>query len=244
MKTFLSFFAGLALLLANFGCSQAQTPETAAPATMVAPKGKTLRLFVIGNSFSGNAMTYFPQIAKSGGYDVTVGRAEVGGAPLEFHAGALKANEADLNDPKGKPYNGKSLRELLAANTWDVVTIQQGSFVSSAIDTYQPHATVLRDFIKKLQPNAEVMMHQTWAYRSDSDKFGAVRPNHLAETQKEMWEESRKAYHQTAKELGIRLIPVGDAFWRAASDPVWSYKKDPNFDFKTPVFTTLKFHSG
>lgn len=231
-RTLLTALLLVTLSCLGLGCAQAQAPT--APV-----KSKSLHLFVIGNSFSGNAMTYLPQIAKEGGYDLTIGRAEVGGAPLQFHAEAVEANEKNPEDPKGKPYNGKSLRELLSAGTWDVVTIQQGSFVSSAIDTYQPYAGKLRDFIKKVQPSARIMMHQTWAYRADSDKFSAVRPNHLADTQQEMWEESRKAYRQVATELNIPLIPVGDAFYRAASDPQWGYKKDPAFDFKNPVFPAL-----
>ncbi len=54
-----------------------------------------------------------------------------------------------------------------------------------------------------------------------------------------MWEKSRAAYHTIAAELGLRLIPVGDAFWKVSSDPQWEYKKDPNFDIKKPVHPNL-----
>src|SRR5690606_22556005 len=54
-----------------------------------------------------------------------------------------------------------------------------------------------------------------------------------------MWENSRGAYHTIAKELGIRIIPNGDAFWTVSSDPQWGYKKDPNFDFANPVAPAL-----
>lgn len=40
----------------------------------------------------------------------------------------------------------------------------------------------------------------------------------------------RHAYSTIAKELGVRRIPVGDAFHRADSDPTWGYKPDPKFD--------------
>lgn len=219
------------------GCSAAGPAAPGAPATPAA--GQPLRLFLIGNSFSQNATRYLPQLAKAGGHEVVIGRAEIGGAPLQTHWEAAAAHEANPDDPKGKPYLGKSLSELLSAGTWDVVTIQQGSFVSSAIATYEPYAKNLRDYIQKLQPNAEVVMHQTWAYRADAAKFGAVRPNHLAENQNEMWEKSRKAYQATAKELGLRLIPNGDAFQAVNSDPKWGYKKDPNYDFANPVFPNL-----
>jgi hypothetical protein len=41
------------------------------------------------------------------------------------------------------------------------------------------------------------------------------------------------AYRTIAKELGIRRIPVGDAFFAADTDPKWGYKPDPKFDPKS-----------
>ena len=38
---------------------------------------------------------------------------------------------------------------------------------------------------------------------------------------------------EVAKELGIRRIPVGDAFFAADTDPKWGYKPDPKFDPKS-----------
>ncbi|MDQ3813130.1 MAG: DUF4886 domain-containing protein [Armatimonadota bacterium] len=137
-------------------------------------QARTVRLFVIGNSFSGNATRYLPQLAKEGGHELIIGRAELGGCPLERHWSHVEAAEANPDDPKGKPYGGKSLREKLSAGTWDIVTIQQYSMFSSDVETYRPYAQKLRDFIKKLQPQAEVVMHQTWAYRSDAKTFGNI----------------------------------------------------------------------
>lgn len=47
------------------------------------------------------------------------------------------------------------------------------------------------------------------------------------------------AYRQSASDLGVRVIPVGDAFWRVDSDPKWSYKPDANYDFKNHKFPAL-----
>jgi hypothetical protein len=40
------------------------------------------------------------------------------------------------------------------------------------------------------------------------------------------------AYRTIARELGTRLIQVGDAFHRADTDPTWRYRPDRKFDFK------------
>lgn len=202
-------------------------------------QARTVRLFVIGNSFSENATRFLPELARDGGHKVVLGRAEINGAPLQAHWEAVAAAEKNPDDPKGKPYGGKSLRDLLGSGVWDIVTIQQASIVSASVSTYQPYAGNLRDYIKKLQPQAEVVIHQTWAYRSDARKFSAVDATRTAQTQQEMWEESRKSYRRTAGELGVRLIPVGDAFWKVSSDSQWGYKKDATYDFDKPVFPLL-----
>jgi hypothetical protein len=225
MKHLLRCWALLAVLFSAPLLSQAQA--------------KTIRLFMIGNSFSGNASRYLPQITQSAGDEIIIGRAEIGGAPMQKHWDAIVANDANPEDPKGKPYNGKSLRELLSAKTWDIVSIQQASINSSNIDTYRPYAQKLRDFIKTVQPQAEVVMHQTWAYRVDSKDFGQRAGGGSTQSQQEMWEKSRAAYHTIAGELGLRLIPVGDAFQRVNTDPKWGFKKDEKFDYAHPVASNL-----
>lgn len=200
-------------------------------------EAKPLRLFLIGNSFSQNATQHLPQLSREGGHELTIGRAEASGHSLQQHWQGVEANDADPT--KGKIYGGKSLRELLSAGTWDVVTIQQASFSSGNIDSYRPYAEKLRDFIKKLQPQAEVVLHQTWTYRSDAAKFAAIGGGQTAATDREMWEKTTVAYRTIAAELGVRLIPTGDAFWRVGSNPQWAYKKDLRFDFAKPVFPNL-----
>src|SRR5687768_15807027 len=71
--------------------------------------GKTLRVFLIGNSFSQNATRYLPQLAKEGGHSIEFGRAEIGGCPLQRHWDSVEVNLRDSS--RGKAYGGKSLKE-------------------------------------------------------------------------------------------------------------------------------------
>lgn len=208
-----------------------QTGSTAAPGTKAS--GKPLRLFIIGNSFSGNAAKYLPELSKEGGHELTIGRAELGGCSLQRHWEIVEAAEANPDDPKGKQYNGKSLKMLLSEGTWDVVTLQQYSMLSGDVETYQPYARKLHDYIKKLQPLARIVFHQTWAYRADADGFGKIAGETLAQSEKEMWEKSRAAYQTVARELGAAIIPTGDAFWRMSSDRNWGFQKDNNVNAAT-----------
>ncbi len=198
-------------------------------------EARTLRLFHVGNSFSNNATRLLPELAKSGGHELIIGRAVTGGCSFERHWNAVEAFLADPADPKGMIYSGKSLWENLRADRWDVITVQQYSLHSTDYGTYQPFARRLHAHLKKLQPQAEIVIHQTWAYRRDAPRFGQTAAGKNAANQQEMWERSRAAYRQLAQDLGARIIPVGDAFWRVDADPVWGYQVDPHFDPKTAV---------
>jgi len=106
------------------------------------------------------------------------------------------------------------------------------------LETYLPYTRKLHDFIKSIQPDARVVFHQTWAYRSDSKDFTLVESGKNARNAKEMWKKLRKAYYSVAGDLGMEVIPVGDAF-RRASKGKKAYRADRNFDFSNPVYPAL-----
>lgn len=200
---------------------------------------KKYRLFIIGNSFSQNAASFLPQLTKEGGITLETGRAELGGCSLERHWKLVETAEKDSTDPAGKAYAGKSLRQLLSNGTWDIVTIQQYSLLSGDPETYQPYARKLVAFIKSIQPNAKIYIHQTWAYRNDAKGFGRIKGEERAKNAEEMHQHVRAAYHTIAKELGLIVIPVGDAFRAMETDPAWTYKKDAAYNFESPVSPAL-----
>lgn len=200
---------------------------------------RTLRLFVVGNSFSNNATRFLPDLAKAGGHELIMAKAQTGGCSFERHWNAVEAFLADPNDAKGKIYGGKSLWDNISTGTWDVITVQQYSLLSPDYATYQPFAAKLHAHLKKLQPQAEIVIHQTWAYRRDAVKFGQVAKGKNAASNQEMWEKSRAAYWRLAADLKARVIPTGDAFWRVDSDPKWGYQADTSFDSKTAKHPAL-----
>lgn len=202
-------------------------------------EARTLRLFSVGNSFSNNATRLLPELAKAGGHELIVGRAVTGGCSFERHWNAAEAFLADPEDSKGKIYSGKTLWENIRTEKWDVITVQQYSLHSTDYGTYQPFADKLHAHLRKLQPQAEIVIHQTWAYRSDAPRFGVRGDGTHAATNEDMWRLSRTAYWQLAERLHARVIPVGDAFWRVNSDPQWAYRADSSFDAKTAVHPAL-----
>lgn len=191
-----------------------------------------LRLLVIGNSFSENATRYLPDLAKSGGHELVIARAQKGGGSLEQHWRALAAALANPNDSRGKIYNHKSLFQIMGKTNWDIITMQQYSLLSGDPATFVPYATNLVRELKKLQPQAEIVVHEIWPYRSDAKKFGLIGPKTNAKSQKEMWEAVHRNYWNLADQLHAPIIPTGDAFWRVDSDPQWGFKPIANFDTK------------
>lgn len=196
----------------------------------LADEPKTVRLLTIGNSFSANATHYLKDLSKAGGHTLIHNSLVIGGSSFQVHADKTKA------EGKARLYtNGKDLIANLTADRWDYVTIQQASIKSHDFGTYQPHAGFLRDLITKHAPQAKLLIHQTWAYRVDDPRFAVKAPKPgEPRTQEEMYRGLTAAYNRLATDFGAKIIPVGDAFFRADTNAKWSFKPDPKpFDPKT-----------
>lgn len=180
---------------------------------------KDLKVLMIGNSFSICVGNKLPQIVNSfPGHSLELTSAYIGGCPLDKHVKNIKAAEQDpkkglylvsiWNSAKlGKPktYNG-NLIDLLKKQQYDIVTIQQSSMKSWNWKTYEPSAGELITFIRKYQPKAEIVIHQTWAYRLDSPRF-----KKFGFDQTGMYERLRDSYGKLAAKYKLRVIPMGDA---------------------------------
>jgi hypothetical protein len=196
---------------------------------------RTIRLLTVGNSFSNNALTYLPQIAESEGeVQFMVGRASLGGCSLEKHWN-IAAYTAE--HPEYKTYslgtlsNGDSvqanLQEALAAEPWDVVTHQQVSRKSWRAATFEPYLENLVALTKQLAPQAEIMLHQTWAYRPDAS---FLVQNGL--TQQLMHDRIAAAYAEFSAKYGLRVLASGEAVHRARHTPGREFVcPEPDYDY-------------
>lgn len=196
---------------------------------------KTVRLLTIGNSFSANATRNLNDLAKAGGHTLIHTPLVIGGASFQVHADKARLHEAKPQDKAGLYSGGKGLKENLAAQPWDYVTIQQASIKSHDFSTYQPNAGWLRDYVAKHAPKATLLVHETWEYRKDDPRFAVKEPKPgEPKTQDEMYQGLRASYDKIAAEFGARIIPTGDAFHLADTDEKWGYRVDSKpFDPKT-----------
>ncbi len=211
----------LALIVLVFTIASAQAEE------------RVVRLLTIGNSFAENALTYLPELVAASGNKLVYAKANLGGCTMKRHWDHVEKYEADPTDKAGAPYGGGkfSLAQLLRQDTWDVVTIQQVSWQSHDLSTYDPYAENLCNYIRRHAPQATILLHQTWAYRVDDPRFVPANEGKEPHTHAIMYEQVRQAYHTMAVKLGIGVIPSGDAMYRADTDPIWGYRPDTSFDF-------------
>ncbi|WP_210405619.1 DUF4886 domain-containing protein [Paludisphaera borealis] len=201
---------------------------------------RTVRLLTVGNSFSGNATHYLSDVVTAAGDVLVHHQAAIPGGTLEQHWEKFQRHEADPNDPRGLYSTKMSLKQELAAEPWDYVTIQQASIKSHDVSTYRPFARRLVDLIRVQSPRAKVLVHETWAYRRDDPRFAVKSPGPGEPADQEaMYRGLSHAYRTIAGELGAAIIPVGDAFHLADADPEWGYRPDPKFDFAKATFPAL-----
>lgn len=183
----------------------------------------TLRILMIGNSFSVCVGKDLPQIVQSvPGCQVVLTSAYIGGCSLERHWNNVVETEGN---PEAKQYDVRtwsntsngvatvnsrgSINELLQQGQWDVVTIQQASHFSWKPETYQPFADNLVEYIRKAQPKAKIWIQQTWAYRADD---GRLMPgSDWGFDQAGMHQRLSKAYAQLAERIQAPVIPTGRA---------------------------------
>lgn len=205
-------------------------------------EGQQVKVLTVGNSFADDACALLPDLAKAGGKDLLLVRANLGGHSLAQHVGYLQAYEANADDPKGSPYTAPAylatpdrkkinLKAILTSKPWNFVTIQQVSNTSFQEESYEPYAGILIDYIRKNAPTAEILIQETWAYREDHEMFKDGKLN-----QQSMYEGLKAAYDKLSQRYGLRIIPSGDAYQAARKLPRWTFTfPDPKFDYANPA---------
>ena len=186
---------------------------------------KAINVLSIGNSFSQDAHRYIYQLAKSEGVNIQTANLYIGGCPLLKHFQNIHGDKKDY----GLEINGEqtgfrtSIKEALLTKSWDFITIQQASPSSFNYETYLPYLTEVIAYVRKLCPKAKILIHQTWAYESGSDK---VR-NFGFETYDEMFAQIKDCYSLAAKEINADgIIPSGEVFQAALKNGIEKVHRD------------------
>lgn len=182
---------------------------------------KTVHILAIGNSFSRDATAYLHDICENMGISVFVVNLYIGGCSLERHWSNIENNERAYQYQENGTVTDRyvSISEVLHSRPWDYIVTQQASHDSGWLDTYEPFCGLLLGYLKKEAPEAQTVLHQTWAYEADSDHGSFMRYHR---DQQEMYQRSRENYRAISGKYGIPLIPCGDV--------VQNIRRHPEFD--------------
>ena len=153
-----------AALVAVAGC---RTPEEKSV------EDETVKVLMIGNSFSISCLTYLPKVAADCGVKLDLCSLFIGGCPLEKHVkNANKELAKDTKGEKGAYLYGRvkrngplrtvknvRLTDALKAAKWDIVTIQQASPDSWRAESYEPWGSELIEVVRRIAPQARIVVH-------------------------------------------------------------------------------------
>lgn len=176
----------------------------------------TLRILMIGNSFTDDVTEYIGEIVQNSGIDpktCCVYRVTQGGSQLQTWrdkyinntrvALEKKAGLLSMNITEG------TMREILHQD-WDVISLQQLSNYSNDISTFSPYLENLISYIKTDCTNKKVALcwHLTWSYWSGHTATG---PKEYAG-----WESIVSTVEDMNQKYGIDIIiPSGTAIQNA-----------------------------
>ena len=187
---------------------------------------KVIHVLSIGNSFSQDAHCYLHDFAKSEGEDIETVNLFVGGCSLERHYRNMVGNKREYTiEINGHRADGFlcSIDEALTARQWDFVTLQQASPLSYLIDSYEPYLQRLAEHVRCMCPKARLLIHQTWAYETGSERIKA----HGFETYDEMFSHIKSNYEKAAELIQADgIIPSGEAFQCALQSGVRNLHRD------------------
>ena len=153
-------------------CAAIAAASLLVPASLHA---KHLKVLMIGNSFSVCVLNEMPKCVEAAGETLDLAALSIGGCPLDRHC----ENIDKAGDPDFKPYSFRfsyasakspedapvaklgsrtNIPQALAADKWDIVTIQQASPKSPFFETYEPYAGKLIAKIRELAPQVEIVI--------------------------------------------------------------------------------------
>ena len=239
-----------------------------------------LSVLTIGNSFTDDPTAYLGGLAKKEGFELNLTHAHHGGSSILNHW-----NNYESNTPY---YNAKTVNDetvytktlldhidpaLNGGKYFDMITIQQVSNNSGLIETYgfdeyediTPEtdydncAENLVTVLKTYQPQAEIVLQQTWSYEEDANHYAFKNYDN---DQNKMFAMIEETVNIAAEKLGalvvngetvskdggpLRYIPTGQAFQNARKSPIFQTKYVDGVSGTDPVVYTLHrdgYHSS
>ena len=171
-----------------------------------------MKILSIGNSFSMDAQRYIHKISELNGNPIKTVNLYIGGCSLRTHY----FNALENNKKYEFQFNGEetklpvTMKDALMSDEWNYVTFQQASFYSPKMESYEPYLSELSAYVKKYAPQANQIIHQTWAYSSVH-----VAKTGVTDTRENMFNGLCECYDNAKKIISAHgLIPSGNLIER------------------------------
>ena len=179
-----------------------------------------MRILAIGNSFSQDALAYLHDLAAAGGREAETMNLYIGGCSLEQHAQNIRSGAQDYVCEINGQNTGRmiSIRGALEQGPWDVVTLQQASYLSGEPESYVPWLQEVADFVRRLSPDSRLWIHQTWVYQPGGDDPDFWRYHNDPAY---MYRCLHDAYETASRRLGAPLLPLGAVIQELQADPAF-----------------------
>ena len=171
-----------------------------------------MKVLSIGNSFSEDAQAYLKGVCDAAEVEVYNVNLFVGGCTLLRHYNNLTRDIPEYRlDICGVPTDRRvTVKEALAMEEWDVVTLQEASARSAEICHFEPYIYEIIKYIKEVCPRARIALHQTWGYGENllhrMKHFGCYSAEEMFETVERVY---REVFRRTGADI---LIPSGRVF--------------------------------
>lgn len=173
-----------------------------------------LKVLAIGHSYAVNSTEYIWSIANQMGENIEIHTLYHAGCSIKRHVENYETGRLDYYLYK----NGKTdfeyvdIKSVLKAKQYDVITFQESPEGSVSFTSYKDDLGKLQSYVRKHQPNAQFMIHQTWAFSVETLRGEGDYGTPGYGTSKEHFADIEDAYNSAAEFLGgVKIIKSGQA---------------------------------
>ncbi len=128
------------------------------------PEVPTVKLLMVGNSFSVDAMAYVHEIARADGINFVAGVLYYGGCTLEQHDDFISNRKNVYTYYKNgiTDESNVTFYDVIYDEDWDIVTFQNPSTVAGLYESWFPYIPKFLSMMESMLPEVEVGLHMTW----------------------------------------------------------------------------------
>lgn len=167
--------------LTIFSCKENEAKEPLMPPIQNNPLpygNGLLRVLAIGNSYTIDGTEHISKILNATGISDTTyciyAALQSGASLTDWYNHAINQDHIELERRAGKyamPHTRGTFEQLIAQD-WDVIVMQQASWLALYYNTYNPSLRSLTNYVMQhcTNPNVALAWQMIWAYKSSYDK--------------------------------------------------------------------------